>query len=121
MIEKSSRNDLDRVGLSEKGRTALDELVTDGYFKDALSCYRLAISISISRKVAIPTSDVIRPTGHMYLISQLDPDGVLGTVIEELFPELGKQKYRTLEKFADFGVLLLKEELQEHSSILFWE
>lgn len=121
MNDLISKNDIDRVGLSEKSRLVLDELVDDGFFKDALSAYRLATSLSVFKKLDVSSHEVIRPSGHMYLISQLDPDGVLATVVSELFPNYQNQKYRLIERFADLGILMLQEEIKSHGSLVFWE
>ena len=51
MNEETSKNDIDRVGLSETSRLILEELVADGHFKDAISGYRMAISFSIFKEV----------------------------------------------------------------------
>ena len=121
MADQSTRNDIDRVGLTEKSRQALDELVNDGYFKDSLSGYRLAVSLAIKNQIDISDHTVIRPQGHMYLISQVDPDSIFATVISELFPQYKEEKYRALEKFADLGILQLKIEIEKSASLIFWE
>lgn len=121
MEELPNKNDIDRVGLGEESRLALDELIADGLFKDSLSCYRMAISLALTKKIDVSDHVVVRPAGHMYLISQLDPDGVLATAVSELIPNVENQRYRTLEKLADRGVLLLKQEFQATGSIIFWE
>ena len=120
-MESQSKSDIDRVGLSEESRIILDELVEEGHFKDALSAYRLAISSAILCNEKIEDHEVNRPAGHMYLISQLDPDQVIATVIEELFPQYSSHKYRMAEKFADKGVRLLKDKIEETGTVIFWE
>ena len=35
----------------------------------------------------------------MYIISQLDPEGIFGLLIEEMYPEFQKERYRTLENW----------------------
>ena len=121
MNDLTSKTDIDRVGLSEMSRIALDELVADGHFKDGISGYRLAISFAVMRKVNFEEHTVNRPAGHMYLISQLDPDRVFGSLIDEVYPEVKTEKYRTLEKLADIGIPMLKEELHQQGSLVFWE
>lgn len=121
MEEVLSKNDIDRVGLSEESRLALDELIADGLFKDSLSCYRMAISLALTKKIDVSDHVVVRPAGHMYLISQLDPDGFLAIAVSELIPNLANQRYRTLEKLADRGVLMLRQQVQTTGSIVFWE
>ena len=119
--ELPHKSDIDRVGLSEESRLALDELIADDLFKDSLSCYRMAISLALTKKIDVSDHVVVRPAGHMYLISQLDPDGFLAVAVSELIPNVGKQRYRPLEKLADRGVLMLKEEVQMRGTIIFWE
>ena len=121
MNEESSKNDFDRVGLSENSRIILEELVADGHFKDAISGYRLAISFSIFKGIEFEDHAVIRPAGHMYLISQLDPDGIFALLIDEMHPELKNKRYRTLEKMADLGLPALRDHLQTNGSLIFWE
>ena len=61
----SNKNDIDRLGLSEESRLALDELIADDLFKDSLSCYRMAISLALTKKIDVSDHVVVRPTGHM--------------------------------------------------------
>lgn len=119
-IEKVKK-DIDRVGLSENSRFALDQLMADGHFKDMLSAYRLATALALTKKIDISEHHVDRHSGHMYLISQVDPDGVLARVIKELFPNLNDQEYRSLEKFADLGAKALLEHVNQHGTLVFWE
>ncbi|MDA8915242.1 hypothetical protein N9J51_03160 [Alphaproteobacteria bacterium] len=121
MEENISQNDIDRVGLSDDSRGILDELVADGFFKDNLTAYRLATSLSIYNKVDIANHHVTRSHGHMYLISQIDPNGVFAVTISELFPNYSENKYRALEKLADIGVPLLKQHMESNGSVIFWE
>ena len=121
MTETLTQNDIDRVGLSEKSKNILDNLVAEGYFKDSLSVYRLAVSLAIKNQIDIFEHKVNRPQGHMYLISQVDPNSIFAIVIAELFPEYKDQKYRALEKFADLGVQLLQEQITQNGSVVFWE
>ena len=121
MSDFIEKNDIDRVGLSVDSRAALDELVSDGLFKDSISGYRLAISFAVTRDVDFDQHEVNRPAGHMYLISQLDPDGVLAELVSELYPNVKGKKFRTLEKLADIGVLMLREEVLNSGSLVFWE
>ena len=113
--------DRDRVGLSEAGRYALDQLVTDGHFKDHISGYRFAIASAILAKVDASSHEVIWPSGHMYLVSQLDPDGVLCTTVEHLYPEYASIKVRHLERLADLGVQKLVDEVGAGKGLLYWE
>lgn len=115
------RKDTDRVGLSEEGRLALEELEGDGFLKDKLSGYRLAISVAIEKSLDISQHVVNRPAGHMYLQSQLDPEGVFSRVIDEIYPELQHEKYRTLEKLADLGIIHLNKEALKTGSLVIWE
>ena len=121
MNEETSKNDIDRVGLSETSRLILEELVADGHFKDAISGYRMAISFSIFKEIEFKEHAVNRPAGHMYLISQLDPEGIFGLLIEEMYPEFQKERYRTLEKLADMGLPRLKDYIGDEGSLIFWE
>ena len=121
MNEETSKSDIDRVGLSETSRLILEELVADGHFKDAISGYRMAISFSIFKEIEFKEHAVNRPAGHMYLISQLDPEGIFGLLIEEMYPEFQKERYRTLEKLADMGLPRLKDYIGDEGSLIFWE
>lgn len=121
MIEETSKSDIDRVGLSETSRLVLEELVADGHFKDAVSGYRMAISFSIFKEIEFKEHMVNRPAGHMYLISQLDPEGIFGVLIDEIYPEFQKERYRTLEKLADLGLPILKDYIGNEGSLIFWE
>ena len=56
----------------------------------------------------------------MYLISQLDPEGIFGLLIEEMYPEFQKERYRTLEKLADLGLPRLRH-IGDEGSLIFWE
>ena len=96
--------------------------MADDLFKDNLSAYRLAVSLAIHKRIDIKEHQVNRGASHMYLISQVDPDGIFSNVIETLFPEYKNQKYRALEKFADLGMLKLKDEIDKNNgSLVFWE
>ena len=121
MTEGTLRGDIDRVGLSDKAKRILEELVIEECFKDNLSCYRLAISLAIKNKIDISEHIVKRPPGHMYLISQVDPEGIFAKVIVELFPQYKDIKYRALEKFADLGIVYLQKEIEKNHSLIFWE
>ena len=114
------RKDTDRLGLSERSRQILDEIQADCNFNSSLSIYRLAVACGIYEKVDISNHIVNRPSGHMYLISQFDPDNIFANVIDNLFPHLKSQKYRALEKFADLGVHRLHEHLQRSNDVVFW-
>ena len=57
----------------------------------------------------------------MYLISQVDPEGIFAKVIVELFPQYKDIKYRALEKFADLGIVYLQKEIEKNHSLIFWE
>jgi hypothetical protein len=114
------KRDTDRVGLSQEGRILLDEVMADGHFKDNMSCYRFAVSIALRENVDIENHVVVRPQGHMYLISQIDPDGIIGKVIGEINPKLKASKYRALEKYADLGMHILSNGLQKTGKLIFW-
>ena len=113
MNEETSKSDIDRVGLSETSRLILEELVADGHFKDAISGYRMAISFSIFKEVEFKEHAVNRPAGHMYLISQLDPEGIFGLLIEEMYPEFEKLVLRSGD---DQIINILKEFPKESLS-----
>jgi len=117
--DSTHRKDIDRVGLSASSRLALDELVLDGHFKDSISCYRFAVALAIKENLDIQNHKVERPAGHMYLISQFDPESAFAAVIEELMPEYRDEKYRALEKYADLGTILLNEKVNQSGSIIF--
>ena len=117
----SEGKDVGRFGLSSESRLALDEMVADGFFKDDMACYRLAVSLGIFYKLDISSHKVNDPKGHMYLISQLDPHGIFARVIGDLFPKYENTRYRALERFADLGVIALKEHINKTGSIVFWE
>jgi len=119
MIDGSIKNDIDRLGLSDESRQVFDELLADGYFKDGLSCYRLAVSVAIKNNIQVSSHSVKRPQGHMYLISQFDPEGIFAAVIIDLFPEFKEEKYRFLEKFADLGMIFLQKEIDKNNSLIF--
>lgn len=120
-MNNDDRNDADRVGLSESSRIILEELVSDRYFKDNMSAYRMAFSFAIYNNIDISEHSVYRPQGHMYLISQIDPKGHIANVIKELYPSLDKEVYRSLEKFADLGLPQLQKALEANKSIAFWK
>ena len=115
------QKDIDRVGLSEEGHNALIGIMDDDHFKDKMSCYRFSIAIALRERLDIRSHNVIRPSGHMYLISQIDPDGYFGVAIEELNPSLKHIKYRALEKYADLGIKLLSQKLLENGKIIYWD
>ena len=120
--EAQTRKDIDRVGLSEESRMALDALHQDGYFKDLVSAYRLAVSFAITKELNFLEHNVERMNqSHMYLISQVDPHGAFATTIEELYPDHSTEKYRLLEKLADLGSIGLLEHVSATGSLVFWE
>lgn len=121
MHNEATKSDIDRVGLSEGSRVILEELVADGHFKDAISGYRLAISFSIFNQIKFTHHSVNRPAGHMYLISQLDPEGVFRMLIDEIYPDLKAERYRSLEKLADIGLPELKKHISNKGTLVFWE
>lgn len=114
------QRDTDRVGLSEEGLNALNVLMSDGNFKDRMACYRFATSVALKENLDISGHTVNRPAGHMYLQSQIDPEGFLGFAIAEINPRFGAIKYRALERYADLGVRLLAKKVEEGESILYW-
>ena len=120
MSEDYQKKDLDRLGLSEKSRMILDELVSDDYFKDGLSAYRLAISYIVYNKIDVDNHQMKR-AGDMYKISQLDPESTLATIVAENYPAQAQNTYRFLEKCADLGIMLLKDEIDKNGSIVFWD
>ena len=120
MPETKDQNDRDRVGLNEESRQILDELIADGFFKDAIDAYRLAAALAIEKRVEIKDHQV-QMEGHMYLRSQIDPDGHFGDSIAEIFPEYSSIKLRALEKFADLGMPLLQDLVTKKGSLEFWE
>ena len=120
MSENEQRGDTDRVGISDESRLLLDEMMADGFFKDAVDAYRLAAAQAIAKNIDIGTHSVKRE-GHMYLISQVDPDHVFGEVISARFPKYGRNRYRALEKFADVGMRLLKEHIEKNGALDFWK
>ena len=113
------KRDTDRVGLSQEGRILLEEIMADGHFKDSMSCYRFAVSIALRENIDIEKHVVVRPQGHMYLISQIDPDGIIGKVIGEINPKVKAVKYRALEKYADLGMQILSNGLQATGRLIF--
>ena len=115
------KRDTDRVGLSLEGRMRLDEIMADGHFKDNISCYRFAVAVALRQNTDIDKHVVVRPTGHMYLISQIDPDGIIGKVLEEINPKVKGEKYRALEKYADLGMHILSEGIYASGKLIFWD
>ena len=118
LVHNNERKDVDRVGLSESSRLKLDELVHDGIFKDNLSCYRFAVSLALYADLDISSHEVNRPQGHMYLISQVDPENIFKKVIVELLPDYADQPYRALEKLADLGLSDVQKRYHENGLIL---
>jgi hypothetical protein len=116
----NSRKDIDRVGLSEAGANALEIVMQDGHFKDKIACYRFAVALALKEDIDISNHNVVRPTGHMYLQSQIDPDGIFATAIAETNPRYKSIKYRALERYADLGIQLLASKLNAGEHILYW-
>ena len=119
MPEAGQKGDIDRVGLSDASRTLFDEIIADNYFRDGVDAYRLAAALAISQDVDI-SDHVVKRQNHIYLLSQVDPDQVFGEVIAARFPKYARQKYRSLEKFADLGMSILKKQIDEQDGLAFW-
>lgn len=115
-----TQKDIDRVGLSEAGSNAMEIVMQDGHFKNQMACYRFSVALALKEKVDISNHHVVRPAGHMYLQSQIDPDGIFATAIAETNPKYKNVKYRALEKYADLGVQLLAKKLDAEEHILYW-
>ena len=116
-----NQRDIDRVGLSEAGTNALEIVMQEGHFKNQMACYRFAVALAIREKVDISSHNVVRPAGHhMYLQSQIDPDGIFATAIAETNSKYKNVKYRALERYADLGVQLLAKKLDAGESIFYW-
>jgi len=109
------KRDTDRVGLSLEGRMRLDEIMADGHFKDNISCYRFAVAVALRQNTDIDKHVVV------YLISQIDPDGIIGKVLEEINPKVKGEKYRALEKYADLGMHILSEGIYASGKLIFWD
>ncbi len=122
MQDEQPKKDVDRLSLSVDSRRVLEELISDEYFKDGVDGIRMAVSFSISKKIDIKNYTLTDRVPHdMYKISQIDPEGIFGQVISEVFPEYQKEKYRSLEKFADLGLKLMSKEILKKGSLVFWE
>ena len=122
MAEIQQRKDVDRLSLSVNSRRILDELISDDFFKDGVDGIRMAVSYAITKKLDIKNYHITDRVAHdMYKVSQIDPDGIFGRVISEIYPEYELEKYRALEKFADFGLTLLSDEIAKNKSLIFWE
>lgn len=117
---ENEQKDTDRVGLSEEGLHALNILMADGHFKNQMASYRFAVAVALKERLDISSHTVQRPAGHMYLQSQIDPDGVIGNAISELNPISKSIKYRALEKYADLGVKFLASKIERGEHILYW-
>ena len=120
MPDSEQRNDIDRVGLSDKSRAILDEIMADSVFKDGVDAYRLAAALAIKHGVDI-SEHTVKRQNHIYLQSQIDPNQIFGEVITAKFPQFKDQKYRSLEKFADLGMVLLKDLIDQKGGLEFWE
>ena len=116
----SAQKDIDRVGLSEAGANAMEIVMQDGHFKNQMACYRFAIGLALKEEIDISNHNVVRPAGHMYLQSQIDPDGIFATAIAETNPRYKNIKYRALERYADLGIQLLASKLDAGEHILYW-
>lgn len=115
-----SQKDIDRVGLSEAGTNALEIVMQEGHFKNQMACYRFAVALAIKEEVDITNHSVMRPAGHMYLQSQIDPDGIFATAIAETNSKYKNVKYRALERYADLGIQLLAKKLDAGEHIFYW-
>ena len=115
-----TQKDIDRVGLSEAGTSAMEIVMQDGHFKNQMACYRFAVAFALKEKVDISNHIVVRPAGHMYLQSQIDPDGIFAIAIAETNANYKNVKYRALERYADLGVQLLAKKLDAGEHILYW-
>ena len=74
----------------------------------------------MKEEIDISNHNVVRPAGHMYLQSQIDPDGIFATAIAETNPRYKNIKYRALERYADLGIQLLASKLDAGEHILYW-
>lgn len=119
MADEEQRGDIDRVGLSDESRVIFDEIMADGLFKDGVDAYRLAAAIAIWHDVDI-RNHVVKRQNHIYLQSQVDPDQNFGAVIAARFPEYSRQRYRSLEKFADKGMSILRNSIDDQDGLEFW-
>ena len=115
-----SQKDIDRVGLSEAGTNALEIVMQEGHFKNQMACYRFSVALAIKEEIDISNHIVNRPAGHMYLQSQIDPDGIFATAIAETNSKYKNVKYRALERYADLGVQLLAKKLDAGEHIFYW-
>ena len=116
-MELAERNDIDRVGLNEATRVVFDEILADNYFRDGIDAYRLAAALAIEAELDIEHHSVKRQN-HMYLQSQVDPEQIFSNLIRTKYPQYKNHVYRSLERFADLGIMLLKERIDQTGQIM---
>ena len=119
MRDSEQKGDIDRVGLSDSSRVLFDEILADKFFKDGVDAYRLAAALAINEGLNI-NDHVVKRQNHIYLQSQVDPEQILGEVIAARYPQYARQRYRSLEKLADLGMLLLKKQIDHGDGLEFW-
>ena len=112
--QQSSIRDTDRIHLSKQNKLFLDELVADGFFKDGLSAVRYATSYALKCKLNYQAHKISdRTENHIYLVSQVDPDGLLKNALLLLNPMDSNTPHKHLEKAADIGLAEIQQQLSK--------
>jgi len=115
-VSSDETKDLENIGLSEKMRQKLQQLVDEEFFEELKAGYRLAASIAIFKKVDI-SNHKIEGRQNMYDVGGVDENESFKTSISQLFPEYKGVEYRSLEKFADVGVELIFDEIIDNDEL----
>ena len=115
-MSNNGTKDLENIGLSEKMRQKLQQLVDEEYFAEMKAGYRLAASIAIFKKIDIANHKLVGRQ-NMYDVGGVDENESFKNSISQLFPEYRGIEYRSLEKFADLGVNLIFDEINDNEEL----
>jgi hypothetical protein len=103
------------IGISETAYQDLRSFESTGIFARLIDGYRFAVALGLSHNAMGP-SNAARRT--MFNVGSLDPDRSIYEAVAALREETSDSVYRTVERYADWGVAELAR-LRSHGEIDF--
>lgn len=104
------------VGVTPAGATALERLMSTGWFTEEIDAYRLAIACAISKALVVSAS--LPGVQTKFNVGTLNKDDQVRTIVAGFSDEAGERPFAHAEKLADVGLKYLVERLVDREETL---
>jgi hypothetical protein len=105
--------DINTVGLTTAGDSALETIFKLGWFTLKMDLAKFALTYAIARDVKVGE---IKGTSTVWNIGTLDADGSMALIVKEFYGEQ-ETPYRCAEFLIDVGLRLMLERIEKNPDI----